>query len=120
VTTRSGAARLDGALPDDVAVVALGEGAEIDPRLLVALVAERSGGLILCEGGPTLLGDLTRADLLDELFLTIAPQLAGRVDALRRPGLVEGFAATPDDAPTLLLHSLRRAREHLFVRYSRR
>ena len=83
------------------------------------LVAERSGGLLLCEGGPTLLGELARAGLVDELFLTVAPQLAGRDDAHRRLGLVEGFAATPEEAPKLELHSLRRAREHLFLRYRR-
>lgn len=40
----------------------------------------RSEGLahILCEGGPSLLGDLIRADLLDELCTTITPRvLAG-------------------------------------------
>ncbi len=33
--------------------------------------------LLLCEGGPTLLGGLLRERLVDELFLTIAPKLAG-------------------------------------------
>lgn len=33
--------------------------------------------LLLCEGGPTLLGALLREGLVDELFLTIAPKLAG-------------------------------------------
>jgi riboflavin biosynthesis pyrimidine reductase len=37
---------------------------------------------VLCEGGPHLLGEITRAGLLDELCLTITPQLAGD-DALR-------------------------------------
>ena len=32
---------------------------------------------VLCEGGPQLLGDLVRADLVDELHLVIAPKLAG-------------------------------------------
>jgi riboflavin biosynthesis pyrimidine reductase len=119
LTTRAGAARLGSSLPPEVAIVALGERDEIDPAALVRVVRERSGGLILCEGGPTLLGDLARARLVDELFLTIAPQLAGRDEQHRRLGLVEAFAATPEEAPRLLLHSLRRAREHLFVRYVR-
>ncbi len=119
VTTDAGMARLAGVVPETVEVISTGAGDEVDPRTLVELVAERSGGLVLCEGGPTLLGDLERARLVDELFLTVAPQLAGRDVAHRRLGLVEGFAATPDEAPRLELHSVRRAREHLFLRYRR-
>jgi riboflavin-specific deaminase-like protein len=33
--------------------------------------------LLLCEGGPTAFGALLHEDLVDELFLTIAPKLAG-------------------------------------------
>jgi riboflavin biosynthesis pyrimidine reductase len=32
---------------------------------------------LLCEGGPTLMSALLHEDLVDELFLTVAPQLAG-------------------------------------------
>lgn len=32
---------------------------------------------LLCEGGPTLFGALLREDLVDELFLSLAPKLAG-------------------------------------------
>lgn len=119
VTTPEGAARIGDSLPPDVAIVSTAAGAQIDPASLVRLIGERGGGLILCEGGPTLLGDLTRAGLVDELFLTVAPQLAGRDEEHRRLGLIEGFAATPDEAPRFTLHSLRRAREHLFLRYVR-
>ncbi len=33
--------------------------------------------VLLCEGGPTLLGQLHRLDLIDELFVTVAPALVG-------------------------------------------
>lgn len=33
--------------------------------------------LLLCEGGPTLFGGLLREGIVDELFLTVAPKLAG-------------------------------------------
>ena len=44
-----------------------------------ALARLRDRGLTqqLCEGGPHVLGELTRADLVDELCLTLAPILAG-------------------------------------------
>jgi riboflavin biosynthesis pyrimidine reductase len=49
-----------------------------------ALTALAGQGLtrVLCEGGPHLLGEIARAGLLDELCLTITPQLAGG-DAVR-------------------------------------
>ncbi|MBV8989585.1 MAG: dihydrofolate reductase family protein [Solirubrobacterales bacterium] len=43
--------------------------------------------LLLCEGGPTLFGALLREALVDELFLTIAPKLAG---GGRAPTLASG------------------------------
>lgn len=45
-------------------------------RALDAL-AERGLTRVLCEGGPTLLGQLSAADAVDELCLTVAPLLAG-------------------------------------------
>jgi riboflavin biosynthesis pyrimidine reductase len=119
VTTAVGASRLEGTLPATVEVLALEDDSQLDPVELVRLVTHRSGGLILCEGGPHLLGAFARAGLLDELFLTVAPQIAGRDEDLRRLGLVEGFAAAPDEALRMQLYSLRRAQDHLFLRYRR-
>jgi riboflavin biosynthesis pyrimidine reductase len=120
VTTGAGAARLGGSLPSQIDVLVLSGDGKIDPAELVAVIQARSGGLILCEGGPHLLGRLARANLVDELFLTVAPQIAGRDEQFRRMGLVEGFAATPDEALQLRLHSIRGAGDHLFLRYDRR
>lgn len=46
-------------------------------RVDVADAVRRLGGVILCEGGPTLLAELLLADVLDELCLTIAPVAGG-------------------------------------------
>jgi 2,5-diamino-6-(ribosylamino)-4(3H)-pyrimidinone 5'-phosphate reductase len=40
-------------------------------------LARRGARRILCEGGPTLNASLFQADLVDEVFLTIAPKLVG-------------------------------------------
>jgi riboflavin biosynthesis pyrimidine reductase len=119
LTTTAGAARLDGSLPPAVELRELGAADVLEPAAVVSCIAGETGGLILCEGGPTLLGQLARAGLLGELFLTVSPQLAGRDEQHRRLGLVESFAATPAEAPRLRLRSLRRAQDHLFVRYDR-
>jgi len=42
---------------------------------------------VLCEGGPTLFGALLQEDLVDELFLSLAPKLAGGGSA---PGIASG------------------------------
>jgi riboflavin biosynthesis pyrimidine reductase len=40
-------------------------------------LAERGLTRLLCEGGPTLFADLAQGGLVDELCLTVSPQLAG-------------------------------------------
>jgi riboflavin-specific deaminase-like protein len=69
---------------------------------------------ILCEGGPTLNADLLRAGLVDELFLSVAPKLAGGADALT---IVAG-AALPEPAQLDLVWLLERDGE-LFARWRR-
>lgn len=50
-------------------------GSTADPATAFAALRDEGIRLLLCEGGPTLLGALVRADLVDELFITIAPVL---------------------------------------------
>jgi riboflavin biosynthesis pyrimidine reductase len=117
-TTDDGAARL-GALPAHVAVWSFGE--SVSPLdLLRRLHAECGVAAALCEGGPLLLGGFLAADALDEIFLTRAPQFAGRSPEASRPGLVEGVAFTPAAAPWATLRSLKRSGSYLFERYALR
>ncbi|MEV0081135.1 pyrimidine reductase family protein [Nocardia neocaledoniensis] len=48
---------------------------QLTPAAILAALRELGLTRILCEGGPTLLGQLIGADLLDELCLTTAPML---------------------------------------------
>jgi riboflavin biosynthesis pyrimidine reductase len=73
--------------------------------------------LVLCEGGPRLLGSLLAARAVDELFLTLAPQVAGRADDGARPGLVSGHAFEPETAPWARLVGVKHHGEHLYLRY---
>jgi len=52
------------------------------PVMLARLFAEHGVRSLLCEGGPTLLSFLMSAGLVDELFLSISPQILGGEDAL--------------------------------------
>jgi len=73
---------------------------------------------ILVEGGPRLLGDFYAEGLLDEQFLTLAPQIAGRNAGDGRLSLVMGKAFAPRDPLWGKLIDLRRGSSHLFLRYS--
>ena len=75
------------------------------------------GRVGLCEGGPALLGGLIGAEVVDELFLTIAPQIAGRSNDHPRPSLVEGLGFEIGAAPWAELVSVMRSTDHLFLRY---
>ena len=78
----------------------------------------RPGKLILVEGGPRLLGDFYAERLIDEQFLTLAPQIAGRDTDDRRLSLVMGQAFAPGDPLWGTLIDARRGSSHLFLRYS--
>jgi riboflavin-specific deaminase-like protein len=52
------------------------------PRLLADLAERHGVRSILCEGGPTLNSHLFAAGLVDELFLTLNPKVAGGAAAL--------------------------------------
>ena len=80
---------------------------------LRALRAQEDVRSVLCEGGPTLNAHLLAEGVLDELFLTLAPVLAGDP---HQPGIVgEPALATAVD---LELEWLLRHGDELFLRYA--
>ncbi len=104
-----------GVQPATALVAAVG----VDPAaLLDALGREYRVRVALHEGGPHLLAAFLAAGVVDELFLTLAPQLAGRAAGADRPGLLEGHAFEPGAAPWGRLLSVKRAADHLFLRYT--
>jgi riboflavin-specific deaminase-like protein len=92
-----------------VTVVRHPDGVELD-RALEWLLAERGIRSVLCEGGPTLHGRLREGGLADELFLTIAPKIAGG----EGPRVLEG--ALPD-VDQVELAWLLESESELFARY---
>jgi riboflavin biosynthesis pyrimidine reductase len=84
----------------------------VDPDQAVARLAELGHHVVLCEGGPTWLGELVSAGRLDELCLTIAPLMGG--DPLP-------VSVAPPGAPLrhfALRHVLQDG-DTLFLRYER-
>lgn len=72
---------------------------------------------LLHEGGPSLLGEFVRTGALHELFLSVAPSLAGRDELAPRPGLIARAAFLPAEAPQLQLRSVKASGSMLFLRY---
>jgi riboflavin biosynthesis pyrimidine reductase len=92
---------------------------EIPPSsILKALDDMNAGNRVLVEGGPRLLGDFYAERLVDEQFLTLAPQVAGRVEGDGRPGFAMGKAFPPGHGRWGTLAEVRRGESQLFLRYT--
>jgi riboflavin biosynthesis pyrimidine reductase len=120
VTSVAGAKRLrKQEVPEFVEIRTARGGNAISARAILDQVRRvNDGKLILVEGGPRLLGDFFAAGLLDEQFLTLAPQVAGREEGDRRLGLVMGRTFAPRAPLFGRLTDLRRCGSHLFLRYA--
>jgi riboflavin biosynthesis pyrimidine reductase len=117
-TTKAGAARLQaGTVPHNVTIEFAGDGDHVAPGTIIDIVSSLGGRLALCEGGPHLFGELLRARLIDELFLTVAPQIIGRDGSAPRLALVEGSSFGDGHGRWAGLTSIRRAGDDIFLRY---
>jgi riboflavin biosynthesis pyrimidine reductase len=94
------------------------EEGKIAPASILKLLRDEFGvKLLLHEGGPALFADFVVQGCVDELFLTLAPQLAGRDEKQPRPGIVAGVSFVPQTAPWLNLLSVKQSASHLYLRY---
>jgi len=114
--TRRGAATLN-----SVEVCALNSsGGSIEPQAILELLQAQFGvGTLLHEGGPTLFGQFLAAGAVDELFLTLSPQIAGRSSDSARPAIVQGVEFMPDSAPRFQMLSVKAKDAFLYLRYGR-
>jgi riboflavin biosynthesis pyrimidine reductase len=115
-TTTGGARLLERRLTTACTVVALGDGATLRMADVLQAIRARGHTMVLTEGGPRLFGNLVRDHLVDELFLTVSPALAGRADT-SRPGLIAGLELLPGSRESAELISVRRCASYLFLRY---
>lgn len=116
LTTEGAASRLLGSLPAATEVVAVNDGDTVDLAAGIAALRARGCPLVLTEAGPSMFGSLVASRLVDELFLTVSPVLAGR-GASARLGLVEGVELVPQSRVAGRLRSVRAHGSHLFLRY---
>lgn len=119
VLTTNAAAPIRAEFPRVNRIVVPGGGRMDGDTLVQALVDTFDAHLVLCEGGSQLLGTLAAADRVNEMFVTVAPRVAGRDDGHQRLAMVEGFAADPRALQEYELLSVRRDGATLLVRYRR-
>jgi riboflavin biosynthesis pyrimidine reductase len=136
ITTTVGARRLaQKSSHAHIKVVVAGEGTFVDLAAAMRILRRQHGiERVLCEGGPTLYGYMSRAGLIDEKFITISPLEIGllipaeqepsetertnppkeRPTTFMAPGFIKG------NAPWWQWMSCRRVGDHEFNRYRRR
>jgi riboflavin biosynthesis pyrimidine reductase len=119
LTTEAAAPGLRASLPGVTEVAAVNDGDTVDLTRAVDVLRERSCSVVLAEAGPSMFGSLVASRLVDELFLTVSPLLAGRA-ATARLGLVEGVELLPETRVAGRLRSVRTNGSHLFLRYGLR
>lgn len=124
VTSRDGAKALEPQIKahagTPVKLVVIGQGPEIDLRLMMrALRKEHGVKTLLCEGGPNFYGQLLDQRLIDEDFRTESAQVMGRSTnpEVPRPTTYGNVSYIPETAPWFKLVSLHASTPyHLFKR----
>ena len=112
-TSLSAQCQMVGSLSTRATVERVGQ-SEVDLEEALACLRRRYGvGRLLVEGGPTLNQQLIEHGLVDELFCTIAPKLAGGSG----PGMLTGSTPASSIAARLGLASLFENRGELYARY---
>jgi len=134
LTTTDGAAHLK-ARSGNAELIIAGQGRTLDlPWAMQKLRKEMGIRHLLCEGGPTLYGSMSRAGLIDEKFVTVSPveiglliprehgaPATGQGDQLKvRPTTFMYPGFTKEDAPWWRWISCRRVGDHQFNRYRRK
>jgi riboflavin biosynthesis pyrimidine reductase len=136
VTSPAGAERLVAQkVQPHVAIIAAGDGETLDlPGAVRQLRKELGIQYLLCEGGPTLYGSLSRAGLIDEKFVTVSPVETGQVvpkeqerlpeeqdiTPLLRPIVFGGPGFTKESMTHWTWLSCRKSGDHEFNRYRRK
>ena len=119
VTTSKGRDKFGGQqLPRSVQVATIEGVSLLSARAVLDAVCQAGReDVILVEGGPQLIGDFFAEQLLDELFFTLAPKIAGRDSSVNRPGLVSGKTFAPENPLWSKLVGIKQGGNHLFLRY---
>jgi riboflavin biosynthesis pyrimidine reductase len=95
-------------------IVPVGSGDRVDLAVAVEELRSRGYRRILTEGGPRLMGSMLKAQLVDELFVSVSPKLIGGAS---NHSLAGGADVSHTGGHGGLL-SVRRSDDYLFLRYA--
>jgi riboflavin biosynthesis pyrimidine reductase len=116
LTSAAGGRRINELIPQRSSIKAF-PGDRVPLGEAVAWLREQGSTRILSEAGPHVMGQLLAGQLVQDVFLTISPILAGR----KGPGrlsLIEGTALIPERRVEAHLASCRTSGDFLLLRYS--
>jgi riboflavin biosynthesis pyrimidine reductase len=102
-------------LSNQINIVSVGPGKGVDLAAAAQLLRQKHGiRTLLCEGGPTLYGELLERQLIDEEFRTISLQVLGESTkpGIDRPTTYGNVSYTPETAPWFRLISIHYALPH--------
>lgn len=108
-------AQVSKSLQEIIQVVRFGDTA-VDLHKLSEFLFEKGFKNVLLEGGPTVLGSFFAQNLIDEVFLTIAPKIFGNKDD-NTMTMVEGFLLPHIKIKRCILLSVRQIDNEIFLRY---
>lgn len=114
VTTE--AAFVSNELASKVRLIRLGKEI-VDIDLLTSFLHQEGFQHALVEAGPTLISVFLAHNLIDELFLTVAPKIFGNSENATYT-LVEGYLFPPDAIKQCKLLSAKQVGDELFLRYN--
>ncbi len=104
----------------EIKIISVGGSAPVDLAAAAQLLRREHGiRTLLCEGGPSVYGELLKKKLIDEDFRTISLQVLGRstLPGTDRPTAYGSAGYTPETAPWFRLISLHYALPyHIFLR----
>jgi riboflavin biosynthesis pyrimidine reductase len=132
VTTSAGAAKLRAQKHPHVTIIDAGEWPRVDLALMTRKFRNELGiQYLLCEGGPTFYGSMSKAGLIDEKFVTISPVEVGHsappeqemteFDKTRlRPTTFSGAGFARETMSRWTWLSCRRVGDHEFNRYRKK
>ncbi len=116
ITTAAAALRLKNSLPASTEVRGISSGDRLDVRTVFDVLRADGHRTILTEGGPQLFGEMVAEQLVDELFLTVSPNLIGHA-AEESFGIMHRGTSHRHLTWSRLL-SVRLHESHLFLRYA--
>jgi riboflavin biosynthesis pyrimidine reductase len=89
-------------------------------KVMTILRKDYDTQLLDIQGGPILAAEVMKAKLVNEVRLTVSPQVMGDLNSegKRRPGFINGLHFGLDNSPLAELEALGVSGSHLFLRYS--